>query len=114
MSRIKKILAPGIEWFIPGANPMRGTKAGPDQVLDHLRVANDLRQKYAAAIPGGDARYPHWRYTFDPVAYEALIPTVLSWWKKQPSPTPKLTVRLKKSPGKLALPWHRMRTRVHC
>ena len=37
LEEIKKILAPGIEWFIPGANPMSGMKVGPDQVLDYLR-----------------------------------------------------------------------------
>ncbi len=37
LERIKQILAPDIEWIIPGRHPLSGTKLGVDAVLDYLK-----------------------------------------------------------------------------
>lgn len=55
VSAVSRILAPDIEWFIPGHHPLSGTKRGIDEVLaffDQLAKAGFQAEPYCIAAEG--------------------------------------------------------------
>jgi ketosteroid isomerase-like protein len=57
MQAIESILAPDIQWIIPGRHPLSGTKSGVQQVLEYFKQLSQFSFQAEPIVMGYNDRY---------------------------------------------------------